>query len=133
MSRSAADFALLRFLRARTADTGVLNDGEQVSVATSTIAEELMRSARALLAWSGRKGTQYAEVARSPEFAAYRLLTRGLHGFDPTTLAGRRQRSAFWINIHNALVIDAVISFGISDSIREALGFFHRAAYRIGG
>src|SRR3712207_6818920 len=99
MSRSAADFALLRFLRARTADTEVLNDGEQVSVATSTIAEEPMRSARALLAWSGQNGTQYAEVARSPEFTAYRLLTRGLHGFDPTALAGRRQRSAFWINI----------------------------------
>lgn len=132
MSQSSADFALLRFLRARIGDTEVLNGGGEISAAGGVIAEELMRSARTLLAWSGQGGTPYAAIARSPEFAAYRSRSRDLHGFDPAALEGRWQRSAFWINIYNALVIDAVISFGVGDSIREALGFFHRAAYQIG-
>jgi hypothetical protein len=132
MSRPAADIALLRFLRANAGDTTVLNgDGPHATVQT-TIAGELMRAARALLARGGAEGTPYAEIARSPEFAAYRSLTRALRDFEPATLEGRRARTAFWINVYNALVIDAVISFGIGDSIREALGFFRRAAYQIG-
>src|SRR3712207_2798449 len=101
MSQPAADFALLRFLRARIGDAEVLNSGGENAVAGGVIAEELMRSARTLLGRSGREGTPYAEIAQSPEFAAYRSRTRDLHGFDPAVLEGRWQRSAFWINIYN--------------------------------
>lgn len=89
-----------------------------------------MRAARALLPDAGR-GVSYAELAASPRFVEYRALTRCLTRFDPAALRGRDERMAFWINVFNALVVDAVISFGVHQSIREAPGLFHRAAYRV--
>ncbi|MBI2761755.1 MAG: DUF547 domain-containing protein [Chloroflexi bacterium] len=74
----------------------------------------------------------YREIEGSPEFAAYRALARRLRNVDPAELHGDAERTAFWINVYNALVIDAVISFGVRESIREAPGFFHRAAYQVG-
>ncbi len=133
MSRPSTNLSLLRFLRARVDETAVLNLGEHLPGAGREIAGRLMRAARALLARGDREGMPYARIAASPEFAAYRALTRELRGFDPATLQGRPERTAFWINLYNALVLDAVISFGVTTSIRETPGFFHRAAYQVGG
>ncbi|MBI3286445.1 MAG: DUF547 domain-containing protein [Chloroflexi bacterium] len=55
-----------------------------------------------------------------------------LAGFDPSELIDRAERLAFWINLYNALVIHAVIAYGVKESIREVAGFFWRAAYRLG-
>lgn len=132
MSGSAADISLLRFLRARVDESVVLNPGTGTPAGGAEVAGRLMQTARALLARGDRAGVPYAAIAASPEFAAYRGLTRELRGFDPETLQGRRARTSFWINVYNALVIDAVISLGVQDSIREAPGFFRRAAYQIG-
>lgn len=64
-------------------------------------------------------------------------LSPGLAGFDPTTLKFRGEQLAFWINLYNALVFDAVISLGIQHSVIEGklglLTFFRRAAYNVGG
>ena len=133
MNRTAPDIRLLRFLRARVDESAVLNPGTDLPGTGAEIAGTLMKAARALLAHAGRDGVAYARVAASPEFAAYRALTRELRGLDPASLQGRRERTSFWINVFNALVSDAVISFGIGESIREAPGFFRRAAYQIGG
>ncbi|MGH2587343.1 MAG: DUF547 domain-containing protein [Dehalococcoidia bacterium] len=131
MTRPPTDRSLLRFLRSRGDDTAVLNGGEPRSGQRATIAEALVRAARDLPI-GGQSGVPYEQIAASPRFAAYRALTRDLRCFDPGALGGRRERTAFWINVYNALVIDAVISFGVRESIREAPGFFHRAAYRVG-
>jgi hypothetical protein len=44
---------------------------------------------------------------------------------------------AFWINLYNVLVIDAVIAFGVHHSVAEGrlgrLAFFRRAAYHLAG
>lgn len=132
MNPAATDIRLLRFLHARVDERAVLNPGGSAPRPRPAIAADLMRAAKYLLSGRDRADLPYGAIAASPEFAAFRALTGELHGFDPATLQGRRERTAFWINIFNALVIDAVISFDISDTIRESPGFFRRAAYQVG-
>ncbi len=53
-------------------------------------------------------------------------------------LTDRKTATAFWVNLYNALVIHAVIEFGIQESINEhgfggQVRFFRQAAYNIGG
>ncbi|KAJ1383672.1 Ternary complex factor MIP1, leucine-zipper [Sesbania bispinosa] len=40
---------------------------------------------------------------------------------------------AFWINVHNALVMHAYLAYGIPQSSLRRLALFHKAAYNIGG
>lgn len=138
MTAPPPGLGLLRFLRAAARDTTVLNDGDPAASPAqprdaAEIAGGLMRAARALIAWPGRGRVPYARIAASSVFSAYREQTLALRHLDPAMLGGASDRIAFWINVYNALVIDAVISFGVRDSVREVPGFFHRAAYRIGG
>jgi len=132
MNGAATDLSLLRWLRARVDTSEVLNPGDAAPPPDGDVAGRLMQAARALLPDAGCRGVPYAAIAASPAFAAYRALTGALRGFDPAALAGGRQRTAFWVNVYNALVIDAVISYGVNETIRESPGFFHRAAYRVG-
>lgn len=75
----------------------------------------------------------YARLCASPTYAEYCQCARRLQSFDPATLANREERLPFWINLYNALVVDAVIQFGVKRSVNEAPGFLWRAAYDIGG
>jgi hypothetical protein len=79
----------------------------------------------------------YRRLRDSPAYADYwATLTPQLQGYDPARLATRGERLAFWINLYNALVIDAVINYEVRDSVASqwgGLGFFRRAAYVIGG
>ncbi len=100
------------------------------------VAADLYRMAKALQAaaydpLTGR--LDYSGLAGSTLFAEYRLCTRRLQVFDPATLPSRETRLAFWINLYNALIIDAVISFEVKQSVQHIRGFFWRAAYNIGG
>lgn len=63
----------------------------------------------------------YADVRRSRDYARYRkqLLPR-LAACDPATLLSTRaKRMAFWIKLYNAVVIDAVITAGVTRSVAE--------------
>ncbi|XP_019422430.1 PREDICTED: uncharacterized protein LOC109332039 isoform X2 [Lupinus angustifolius] len=40
---------------------------------------------------------------------------------------------AFWINVHNALVMHAYLAYGIPQSSLRRLALFHKAAYNVGG
>ena len=132
MSAGTTDRALLRWLRTRVDEAEVLNTGGDAPAADGAIAGRLMQAARELLTCAGRDGVPYARIAGSARFATYRALAGRLRGFDPRALSGRRARTAFWVNLYNALVIDAVITYGVRDSIRETPGFFRRAAYQVG-
>lgn len=119
--RGESDLAWLRFLRARVDEAAVLNggpvpDGEPAADLPEQLAERA-------LAW--RAGHEPA--------AAYRERSQALRTFDPALLATREQRLAGWINLYNALIIDAVRTLGITESIRQVPGFFRQAAYQIGG
>ena len=82
---------------------------------------------------SDHNQVNYAQLRASPTYAEYRKCARRLQTFDPAILTSREAQLAFWINLYNALMVDAVIQFEIRDSITEVPGFFWRAAYAIGG
>jgi hypothetical protein len=79
----------------------------------------------------------YRMLANLDEYQSYRSLTSRLSYFDYTKLKTDKEQKTFWINIYNSLVIDAVIQFGIKDSVIESplgiLSFFQKAAYNING
>jgi len=80
----------------------------------------------------------YDRLRQSDAYRRYRdECTARLRTLDLHSLVARQQRLAFWINLYNALVIDAVIAFGIQHSVSEVRGgilaFFRRAAYNVGG
>lgn len=80
----------------------------------------------------------YAALRQSSAYAAYRRNDlAALRHFDPHVLPSGEAARAFWINLYNALVLDAVIYFDVQASVTEGLigvlSFFRRAAYRVGG
>lgn len=80
----------------------------------------------------------YALLRGSAAYHEFRrICSPRLRTFDPAELASREERLAFWINLYNALVMDAVIAFGVRGSVGEGriglLTFFRRAAYNVGG
>jgi hypothetical protein len=124
----------------------VLNHGpEPVDAAASEpVATGLRRIINALKdeAFDGERGrVDYVRLRSGPVYAEYRQCSVRLRAFDPATLAGREacvefyrdKRLAFWINLYNALIVDAVIRLGVRSSVNEIPGFFWRAAYTIGG
>jgi len=80
----------------------------------------------------------YSALRSSSAYAGYRqLCSASLRLFDPSRLSSQDARRAFWINLYNSLVLDAVINFGVRSSVTESrlgvLTFFRRAAYNING
>jgi hypothetical protein len=80
----------------------------------------------------------YAALRHSPAYAAYREECLSvLRYMKPEHLSSLPARRAFWINLYNALVLDAVIAFGVQRSVIEGwlgmLTFFRRAAYLVDG
>ena len=74
----------------------------------------------------------YAGLASSTLYRDYRRCASSLAAFDPAALTTDGERLAFWINLYNALIVDAVITLGVKQSVQEIKGFFWRAAYTIG-
>jgi hypothetical protein len=83
----------------------------------------------------GEAGQQvdYTRLQNSPVYDEYQRCARLLHTFDPDTLSSRGEKLAFWINLYNALLIDAVIQYEVKASVNDLPGFFWRIAYRVGG
>jgi len=79
----------------------------------------------------------YGELRTSSAYRDYQTqLTPQLQRYDPAQLATRNERLAFWINLYNALVLDAVIAYAVRESVASqwaGLGFFRCAAYLVGG
>jgi hypothetical protein len=100
------------------------------------LAEALRRAALTMEAQAFDPATgllDYARLAGSASLQAYRQQERALWAFDPSVLETPSQRLAFWINLYNALMVDAVISFEVRRTVREIPGIFWRAAYSVGG
>lgn len=79
----------------------------------------------------------YRRLRDDPAYADYwATLTPQLQAYDPAGLATLGERLAFWINLYNALVIDAVIAYDVRESVASqwaGLAFFRTAAYAVGG
>jgi hypothetical protein len=89
--------------------------------------------AAAFTSTNGQVQVDYSQLQDSDVYAAYRECARRLQTFEPAQLATREEKLAFWINIYNALLIDAVIAFDVQRSVRDVPGFFWRGAYNING
>ena len=114
----------------------VLNEGPPPAAVSFSVAGDLLRLARAMRAEAydpARGLVDYRALAISPAYAEFRECSRRLRSFDLATLNGRETRLAFWINLYNALIVDAVIQCGVRQTVNEVPGFFWRAAYAIGG
>lgn len=122
----------------------VLNDQpapENASPSGAEIAAEIKRMVNAFkstaMADDGSY-VDYAQLRSSEAYASYRTeRTPLLRRLDLATLETPEEQLAFWINLYNALVVDAVIAFGVEESVTAgfagALKFFRRAAYNVGG
>jgi len=80
----------------------------------------------------------YTALKNSTAYADYQQTCQAaLQAFDPQTLPSLAASQAFWINLYNTLVLDAVIHFNIQESVIEGrlgiLAFFRRVAYQVGG
>jgi hypothetical protein len=115
---------------------GALNEEGEGGGAAPDIAGELFAAVQAMKARAYDPSCDCFDYGALPDhesYSRYRDSSARLRTFDPATLARREERLAFWINLYNALVIDAVVAFGIKESVREDNGFFRRAAYVVGG
>ena len=113
----------------------VLNDGE-AGEPEPDLAGTLMGSIRALrdrFYDTARGRVDYQALAESDAYREYRQLTRGLRRFEPAILVGRKAKLAFWVNLYNTVVVDAIAALGVEHSVREVPEFFRRVCYDIGG
>lgn len=73
----------------------------------------------------------YAHLGDAPEYRRLCAAVAALHRAEPPSPEAAAR--AWWINLYNALIIHAVIAWGIRRSVWEDRGFFRRAAYVVGG
>lgn len=127
-----------------TRPNAVLNEAENRDKSGAwdgvRIAAELKRVISNLYATAfnpANRGVDYARLREHQAYADYRACAARLAAFDPGALTTRQEQLAFWINLYNALVVDAVIAFDVQASVTEGplgvLRFFRRAAYNVGG
>jgi hypothetical protein len=117
-------------------DETVLNHGAPSVDGDAEVAATMKAAINGLKeqAFDSEKGiVDYSSLAKSSAYDDYRITSRHLQRFDPSELTSDKEKLAFWINLYNALVIDAVISFGVKESVHEYPGFFWKAAYIING
>ena len=114
----------------------VLNEGEpNETVPEEELARRLkttMNRLRGAFFNTPEGRVQYERMKRSDLYETYLDLSRNLRRFSPERLEAREEKTAFWINLYNVIVIHGVVELGIRDSVREVRGFFQRIAYRIG-
>lgn len=80
----------------------------------------------------------YDRLRSSSIYTEYReSCSPRLSSFDPQILTTREEQLAFWINLYNALVMDGVISKGITNTVGanslKLLAFFRQTSYNVAG
>ena len=123
--------------------SAVLNNapGAGLALPGPELSTALRRAANTLKAAGVDEAGEHVDYARLRASAAYAALrnelTPQLRGLDLATLAAHEERLAFWINLYNVLIVDAILTFGTQRSVTEGrlglLAFFRRAAYNVGG
>jgi len=114
----------------------LLNDGEVPAARLrKDVAAELQLRIRQLqhdFYDSRADRVDYLALSQSADFAAYCACSRLLQEYDLQQLNSPAEKTAFWINLYNVIVIHGVIEMGIRDSVKEVRNFFRRLRYRIG-
>ena len=99
-------------------------------------AAAMMKASKLLLADAVNPDTglvDYRGLRESDAYARFRGIARQLSTYETSDLGHGPALIAFWINLYNALIIDAVVHFGIQGSIMNRPGIFRQAAYNVGG
>lgn len=123
-------------LALRVDPSSALNRGREPRPGGPGIGRELFAAVQAMKAEAYDPGCNcfdYTALAGSDCYSQYRACSAQLLEFDPSVLQTRQERLAFWINLYNALIVDAVIAFRLKESVQEDRGYFRRAAYVVGG
>ena len=113
----------------------VLNAGPITEKSTNP-ARAMMKASKSLLADAVNPVTgwvDYASLRESDAYVQFREITRQLSTCKPSDLGLGSALMTFWINVYNALIIDAVVHYGIQGSIMSRPGIFRQAAYDVGG
>ena len=113
-----------------------LNCASDELQADATLASRLRQAMNALkLEAISEDGSavDYAKLKDSPAYEQFQALAQQLQGFPLQSLRTNDEKLAFWINIYNVMVLDAVIQLGVKKTVRDVRGFFVKAAYIIGG
>lgn len=125
---------LWRTLRGVMAAHEVLNEAAPAMEVPARPDRGLYRAAQAVKAVAvdrGGRRVDYEALAKSEAYGNLRRLTCTLPLCRLQDLGGRRPRLAFWINLYNALILDAIVCFGVEERVSPA--FFQRAAYNVCG
>jgi hypothetical protein len=118
----------------RVSPAEALNCAMDAPAATGVDVESLKRAINAVVGSHDPAGKiNYEALRKSAAFENFTNQIAALRTFDPLSLEDVNARKAFWINVYNALMIHAVIAYGVQRSIREVPAVFDRAAYVIGG
>ena len=98
-------------------------------------AEEIKRTVNTLRGHfydNHRQRVNYRLVRGSGYYARFEQAAADLAAFDPWSLETDAERTAFWVNVFNAIIIHGVIELGIRDSMREVPWFFRAIQYKVG-
>ncbi|XP_022737180.1 uncharacterized protein LOC111290042 [Durio zibethinus] len=82
------------------------------------------------ISWISTDKSQFSRASYA--ISNYRALVEQLEKVTVSQMEYNAQ-IAFWINVYNALVMHAYLSYGIPHSSLRRLALFHKAAYNIGG
>jgi hypothetical protein len=75
----------------------------------------------------------YTKLAHSEAYERFKEFTNTLPNCNIKDLGNPDEQMAFWINLYNVLILDAIIHYQIKESVLSMPSFFRRAAYNIGG
>ena len=128
--------SVTRKIKGLFAGETILNDGgEMPEIDPDKLAGELMQTIRMLrdkFYDTNRGLVDYDRLRDSSEFQHYRILANGLREFKPSCLMGRKAKLAFWTNLYNTIVVDAIVTLRVKQSVREVPEFFRKVKYAIG-
>jgi hypothetical protein len=128
--------SVTRKIKGLFAGETILNEGgEMPEIDPDKLAGELMQTIRMLrdkFYDTNRGLVDYDRLRDSSEFQHYRILANGLREFKPSCLMGRKAKLAFWTNLYNTIVVDAIVTLGVKQSVREVPEFFRKVKYAIG-
>lgn len=79
-----------------------------------------------------RHHVDYLAISKSEEFRRYLKLIQGLHRIETSALSPI-EKLAFFLNLHNAMVIHAVIRIGHPEGLMDRKSFMSDFQYLIGG
>ncbi|MFP4071521.1 MAG: glycoside hydrolase family 15 protein [Desulfovibrionales bacterium] len=135
LEREAAHTGLMEFVQKKIFATRVvLNQGEpDEEEARHGLGGDLKRTMNMLRgAFFLEERVAYEQMKRSELYAHFVDLSVDLQLFDLDRLRSREEKTAFWINMYNVIVIHGVVELGIRDSVKEVRKFFSRVCYEIG-